>query len=497
MDFRSKPWQSTTAICRAQNLHQSQRPRYQIEMILENKNRNNYIQKGGFQHNPLSVSELTKNIKELLEKQFPIIWIKGEISNYRLAASGHAYFSLKDEKAQISAVVFRGQIRQLRFDPGDGIKILGLGRISVYPPRGSYQIILEYMEPQGVGALQLAFEKLKQKLQDEGLFDKEHKIEIPFLIKKICVITSPTGAVIRDIINVALRRFPRLAIDVIGVNVQGRAAAAQITRAIELANELRQADVIIIARGGGSFEDLAPFNDENVARAIYSSRIPVVSAIGHEVDYTIADFVADLRAPTPSAAAELIIPMYRDIVMRIQELIYRQYAVLRKMIAQYRQELIKYNQRLIHPAKRISENYLRIDDLNRRLYLAKEFYLIKQYNELKWYYNKMIQSNPALIIEKQLGRLSELGNRIAFAVNNIISTKRNNYETLKATLDALNPAEILNRGYSIVLRKEDRKVITNSGQVEKNQLLEILLARGGLDVSVQRKTYKKSLKLNK
>ncbi len=265
-----------------------------------------------------SVAELTKNIRSLLEGNFGEVWVCGEISNFKAHTNGHFYFSLKDEKAQLSAVMFRGANAKLAFRLQDGIEVICHGRISVYEARGQYQIILDYLEPKGIGALQLAFEQLKKKLGAEGLFDVARKRALPFLPKKIGVVTSPTGAAIRDILNILRRRYPDIEVLLIPVKVQGDGAAIEIAAALELMNEQTDVDVIIVGRGGGSIEDLWAFNEEVVARAIFKSQIPVVSAVGHEVDFTIADFVADVRAPTPSAAAELVVPRKQDLEMTIQ-----------------------------------------------------------------------------------------------------------------------------------------------------------------------------------
>jgi exodeoxyribonuclease VII large subunit len=266
----------------------------------------------------LSVSDLNRYIKELLEGQFATIWLKAEISNFKAHTSGHFYFSLKDSRAQISAVMFRGYNGQLRFRPEDGMEVLVRGKITVYEPRGNYQIFCEMMEPVGAGALQKAFEQLKAKLQKEGLFDEARKRPLPALPRHIAIVTSPTGAAIRDMLNVLGRRFKGAHVTVIPCKVQGDAAPGEIVEAIKLAQKLKDVDVMIVGRGGGSIEDLWAFNDERVARAIAAARVPVISAVGHEIDFTIADFVADLRAPTPSAAAELVVRNAADLVDRLR-----------------------------------------------------------------------------------------------------------------------------------------------------------------------------------
>ena len=267
-----------------------------------------------------TVSELTQKVKTRLEADFGEVWVEGEISNLRRPSSGHSYFTLKDDKSQIRAVIFRFMGRYLKFEPQDGMLVICRGKMSVYEPRGEYQLILDYMEPKGVGALQLAFEQLKEKLGKEGLFATDHKKPLPYLPRKIGIVTSSTGAAVRDILNVIGRRFPTMSILISPVKVQGEGSAPEIARAIDGLNLMDDIDVIIVARGGGSLEDLWSFNEECVARAIYRSSIPVVSAVGHEIDFTIADFVADLRAPTPSAAGELVVRDKGELVNFIESL---------------------------------------------------------------------------------------------------------------------------------------------------------------------------------
>ncbi|HOW57909.1 MAG TPA: exodeoxyribonuclease VII large subunit, partial [Smithellaceae bacterium] len=271
----------------------------------------------------LTVSQLNENVKLLLEEAFTSVWVEGEISNLRKPQSGHIYFTLKDDKSQIRAVLFRqfGATRPVsRFEPEEGLSVLCRARLSVYEPRGEYQLIVESLEPRGLGALQKAFEQLKARLTAAGLFAEEHKKPLPFLPRKIGIVTSPTGAVIRDILNITKRRFPSVDILIAPTRVQGEEAAAEIIAGLGKLISYGGIDVIIIARGGGSLEDLAPFNDEALAHAVFNCPIPVVSAIGHETDFTICDFVADLRAPTPSAAAELVVPDRNELLIKIRNL---------------------------------------------------------------------------------------------------------------------------------------------------------------------------------
>lgn len=428
-----------------------------------------------------SVSELTEKIKRLLEDNFPMIWIYGEISNIRIPASGHAYFTLKDQTAQISAVMFKGQLRNLKFKLEDGFTISGLGRISLYEPRGTYQIILEYAEPRGVGALQIAFEQLKRKLSQEGLFDQIHKKPLPFLPECISVITSPTGAVIQDILNVMQRRFPGIKIEICPVRVQGDAAPGEIVRAIELVNDRATSDVIILARGGGSLEDLAPFNSEIVARAIFSSNIPMVSAVGHETDYTIADFVADLRAPTPSAAAELVTPSRSALLARCAELQQRCVRSLIKMTAYYRGELEHLRRALVHPSKRVQELQLRVDDLSDQLNRMMRFFLRQQASCLAEIRNKLLFHNPQNRIELNKQKVDILSYKISESMNIYLNNARRRISICHTALVALSPQSILERGYSITRTVPDQAVVRSAAQVRKGQRLEVLLAHGKIE----------------
>ena len=286
-----------------------------------------------------TVSELTRHIKVILEDNFPLIWVEGEVSNFTKHSSGHMYFSLKDKSSVINCVMFKRSNYNLKFEVEGGMQVVAFGRISLYDKRGQYQLYVENIEPKGIGALQLAFEQLKKKLDREGLFDVAIKKPIPYLPSKIGVVTSPTGAAIKDILNVTKRRFQSIDLVINPVRVQGKDAAPEIREAIEDFNKFKKVDVIIVTRGGGSLEDLWAFNEEIVARAIHQSKIPIISAVGHEIDWTIADFVSDFRAPTPSAAAELVIPRKEDLEKRIGELAERLYQFPKEILQQYEQEL--------------------------------------------------------------------------------------------------------------------------------------------------------------
>jgi exodeoxyribonuclease VII large subunit len=288
-----------------------------------------------------TISELTRKIKELLTKSFREVWVTGEVSNLTYHRSGHVYFTLKDEDAALGCVIWRSAAGKLRFRIEEGSEIIALGDISVYEVRGNYQLVVVYAEPKGIGALALAFEQLKKKLAAEGLFDERHKKPLPFLPRKIGIVTSPTGAAVRDMIRTILARFPNAHLIVHPARVQGEGAAGEIAAAIQTLNEMNEVDVMIIGRGGGSLEDLWPFNEEIVARAIFASAIPVISAVGHEVDVTISDYVADARAPTPTAAGEMVVPREEDLRLALLQLHQRIGLALRNSLGRLRTERVK------------------------------------------------------------------------------------------------------------------------------------------------------------
>jgi len=434
-----------------------------------------------------TVSELTGKIKDLLEENFPFVWINGEISNFRVPASGHFYFTLKDEYAQINAVMFRGQSRNLKFNPEDGMSATGMGRISLYEPRGTYQIIMEYMEPEGIGAMQLAFEQLKTRLSGEGLFDEKNKKPLPFLPQKINILTSPTGAVIHDIIKIVSRRFPTVHIEIIPVKVQGDGAEREIVSALELINSIADADVAILARGGGSLEDFHAFNSENVARAIFASQIPTISAIGHETDFTIADFVADCRAPTPSAAAEIVVPLKDDLVRKCSELSFALKNNFSKIIEQLHTITYNLSKRLIDPKKRIHDLRLRTDDFTFRLVRTFFSSILQKRERLMWRTDILNTNNPII----QLNKINEKLEQINYNLLKNIKIHMNNKDFLlrefNARLHALSPHAILSRGYSITRTVPDAVVVTDPQKVRIGQHLEVMVAKGFLYVKVSEK----------
>lgn len=425
----------------------------------------------------------------MLEEKFPFIWIYGEISNFRRPSSGHFYFTLKDEKSQISAVMFRGQQMGLKFLPQDGMEITGLGRISLYEPRGTYQIILEYVEPKGVGALQKAFEQLKAKLSDEGLFDAAHKKQIAFLPSNIVLITSPTGAVVHDMLNIIFRRYENIHVQVFPVKVQGNGAIEQIVAALELVNNKKDTDVAILARGGGSLEDFQAFNSEAVARAVFKSEIPVVSAVGHETDFTIADFVADLRAPTPSAAAELVVPVKNELKSRCKQLSEALALNLNKTVEKYRYRLYQTRLRLIHPKKRIQDHMLKLDDLCFRMkrLVEKNFQLHRE--RLGWKTEKLWVNKPDKMVEKLKEMVHQADYKLLLYLKFSLEKKRAGLRALESKLAAMNPRGILSRGYSITRVLPEKSILRDAASVSIGHQVEITLEKGTLTCRVEGKLH--------
>jgi len=425
------------------------------------------IQKTGIkaQHNIYTVSQLNSEIKLLLEDKFPFVWISGEISNCKMPGSGHLYFTLKDENSQISCVMFRGQNQNLTFDLECGLSITGLGRISLYEPRGTYQLIFEYLEPKGIGALQIAFEQLKNRLSSEGLFDNKHKKPLPFLPKKISLITSPTGSVVHDILKIIGRRFPNLFIEIVPVKVQGGNAEKEIVQALKLLNTLNNTDVIILARGGGSLEDLNPFNSENVARAVFSVNIPVVSAIGHETDFTISDFVADLRATTPSAAAELVVPSKDELKRRLEDIFSKFKSNIRQHIEKKRYILAQVSKSLVDPKRKVQDFRLKIDDFTIRL--TKIFInRINQKREKYKLWKGLIYTNKPLGYIANLNeKLTNISDKLSTLNIIYLNNKRSLLRENRGRLYALNPTAILKRGYSITRTIPEAGVVKTARSV--------------------------------
>jgi exodeoxyribonuclease VII large subunit len=434
----------------------------------------------------LSVSELTLRIKEHLELKFSEIWVEGEISNFKVPPSGHLYFTLKDDSSQIRTVMFRMQSRGLRFVPGDGLQVICRGRVSLYEKRGEYQLLLEAMEPKGIGALQLAFLQLKERLEQEGLFDPLHKKAIPMVPQKIGIITSPTGAVIRDMLHIIDRRFENVHILLYPVRVQGEGASLEMCKAIEYFNAQTEVDVIIVGRGGGSLEDLWSFNEEVIARAIYRSNIPIISAVGHETDYTISDFVADLRAPTPSAAAELVVRDKRELINTLNYLKTRLNHRIEQNFQEYRIHLFHLIKILISPKKRIENYFLRLDELTSRLTLLNSWVLKGNRETCLHFFERISLQHPHSKVETLRLTTFQTKKRLERIISHSMEIRRQHVWGIFGKLESLSPLSILQRGYSITRKIPLFQILKDSSQVQRGDKVEVRLHRGMLLCEVEK-----------
>jgi len=434
----------------------------------------------------LTVSELTKEIKDILELKFFDIWIEGEISNLRIPPSGHIYFTLKDDFSQIRAVLFKMQARTLRFVLQDGLHVVCRGRVSVYERRGEYQLILEEVEPKGIGALQLAFLQLKDRLEKEGLFDPAHKKPIPMIPQTIGIVTSPTGAVIRDMLHIIHRRFENIHILLHPVRVQGEGASLEIAKAIEDFNKRMNVDVIIVGRGGGSLEDLWSFNEEIVVRAIYHSKIPIVSAVGHETDYTISDFVADLRAPTPSAAAELVVREKREIKNTLHYLEERLENQILQTLQENRTNLSHLKKMLTDPRKKIEEYFLRADDLVNRFRILTSWILKRKRERSLHLSERLSLQNPIQRVKNLRLAISETGKRLGQTMRYSVEIQRQKVEGIFGKLGSLSPLSILQRGYSITRKLPSLQILRDAAYVREGDKVEVRLHKGTLLCGVEK-----------
>jgi exodeoxyribonuclease VII large subunit len=434
----------------------------------------------------LTVSELTERIQGVLETEFLDVWVEGEVSNLKLASSGHWYFSLKDEQAQIRAVVWKTDARLIRFRPQDGMKVLARGQLRVYPPRGEYQVAIQVLEPLGKGSLQQAFEELKDRLEREGLFDPARKRPLPMLPRRIGVVTSPTGAVLRDILRVLHSRYANLEVLVYPALVQGEGAADEIVRGIRALNRLGGLDVIVLARGGGSIEDLWAFNEEAVARAIAASRVPTISAVGHETDFTIADFVADLRAPTPSAAAERVVQAKEDLQAKVAALAERRDAALRLRLARVRSRVEAAAAHRVFAAERgrLRVQAQRVDELGRRAEAA----LARGLERGRAHARRLRERLEAFRLDRQLAarreRLVRHSDRLLALFRGDAGRRRAALSRLAASLDGLSPLAVLGRGYALVWDEAGRRLVRDAAEVADGQGLRIRLHRGALRATV-------------
>lgn len=392
----------------------------------------------------LTVSQLTRYVKERIDNDINLrnIWVKGEISNFKRHSSGHLYFTLKDAESNLACVMFRSKTLFLKFEPVHGMQVLAGGGLSVYERDGRYQLYVENLQPDGIGALSIAFEQLKEKLVNEGLFDERWKKALPLLPRRVGIVTSPTGAAIADIVSVSKRRFPGIQLLLSPVLVQGEQAPAQIVRAIELLNQLADIDVLIVGRGGGSLEELWAFNDEKVVRAIFASRIPVISAVGHETDYTLADFAADQRAPTPSAAAEMAVPDRQALLNQHAALHARLTQTIIKMLEQQRTRMLHLN-------------------------------------------SSLVLRRPQKVIDQHKQYVDMLSLRLSRAIHGVVGEQYHRFAKIAEKLAALNPLAVLQRGYSITRVYPQKKIIKTIAMIEPQQEIEVILSDGLLMCRVE------------
>jgi exodeoxyribonuclease VII large subunit len=435
-----------------------------------------------------SVAELTSRINTVLSAQFTNLWVEGEVSNFRPAQSGHLYFTLKDAKAAVKCVCFRSQAMRLKFRPEDGLKLIVRGSISVYEPRGEYQIYVEHIEPAGLGALQLAFEQLKKRLEAEGLFDESRKKPLPMLPRRIGVVTSPTGAAVRDIVRILRRRFPGLHLILFPVRVQGDGAAAEIVAALEYFNRKKLVDVLLVARGGGSIEDLWAFNEESVARAIAASAIPVVSGVGHETDFTIADFVADVRASTPSAAAEIVVKSREEFQRHLRELEHKISQRMRYLLLEYRHHL---RELATHVGFRRLEDLLRrhrqqTDELTARLGVALQGRLERLRHRYTIAGTRIASFDLRMRLRTVGLRLAQRSTELGVRMERFFVGKIQQLERLQLQLEERSPLRLLQRGYAICT-DANGNVVSAAEQVAIGAEVNVQLARGRLGAEVRRR----------
>ena len=437
----------------------------------------------------LTVAELNAEVNLLLSQGFPLLWVEGEISNLVRPASGHLYFSLKDQHSQIRCAMFRNRNMKLRIKPENGMKILLRGRVGLYEPRGEFQLIAEHMEDAGVGKLQREFEALKQKLADAGLFDEAHKKELPEYPHCIGVITSPSGAAIQDILNVLKRRSPHTKVLIYPVSVQGKSAKTDIESAIRRADMDQHCDVILLARGGGSLEDLWSFNEENVAKAIYHANTPIVTGIGHEIDFTIADFVADLRAPTPSAAAELVTADSQQLLTDVIQNTLWMTTKIRQFIQQKEQRLEGLSARLERqePVAKIFQNFQRLDELETRLQRQIKRVLENKHTTFNYYQNQLLSNTPTQTITKFEQGLNYTTDHHIQAMQSFLQNRRARVALLMAKLDSVSPLKTLDRGFAIIKNATSNELITSNKQFYSEMPIKIQLKDGESYATINRK----------
>jgi exodeoxyribonuclease VII large subunit len=431
-----------------------------------------------------TISRLNREVRRVLEDVFPTIWVQGEISNLAKPASGHLYFTLKDNMAQVRCAMFKNRQSGLRFDPKNGMQVMARANIGLYEGRGEYQLIIESLEPAGAGALQIAFEALKQKLSAEGLFAEEHKKPLPVFPKAIGIITSATGAAVQDILSILKRRYPHGKVIIYPVPVQGEGAAVKIANAIRLADQRKECDVLILSRGGGSLEDLWSFNEELVARALFDIAIPIVSGVGHEIDFTIADFVADQRAPTPSAAAELVSPDSIETIARLKQ--------CEEQLIRYQKQIIHNFQRHVellaiqvpHPKQRLIELMQRTDECAMRLKHHIENNLSHKKIELSRWVYKVSGLSPVYKVSQQIEKVKNLHLRFEQSIKLILEKSNNELSGLSHMLKTVSPMSTLERGYAIVTDSKTNAIVTNTNKLCVGDQLRIKLSKAEIDSTI-------------
>ena len=432
-----------------------------------------------------TVSALTREIRQRLETGFPLVWVSGEISNLRQPSSGHYYFTLKDEGAQLRTVFFKGNHIHLRFKPQEGGQVLCRGRLTVYEPRGEYQLILDYLEPLGWGALAQAFEALKARLQAEGLFAAEQKKPLPFLPRRLALVTSPTGAVVRDFLRLLKQRFAAVEVLIYPVKVQGPVAAGEIAAALDDLGRYPEIDAIVLARGGGSLEDLWPFNEEIVARAIHRCPVPVVSAIGHEVDYTIADFVADLRAPTPSAAVELVVPDKAELQRRLARLGSALSLGWKRRLEAARRHL-QMTSRLLPDLRRVlTDLRLKVDEKAETLTRRTGRRLEGCRQQTRLAHSRLYLLSPRKSVTLARQRLEQAGLTLGQRWHLIIKERRRHLDYFQNHLQQLSPLAILERGYAVALKLPEGTIIRDANQMQAGAAVRVRVAKGRMDCEVR------------
>ncbi len=431
-----------------------------------------------------SVSELTSSIRGLLETAFPFVSVAGEISNLRRPQSGHYYFTLKDRDAQLRTVLFKQQQRYLAIVPADGLAVVVRGRLSLYEARGEYQLLVDTMETHGTGDLQAEFEQLKATLALQGLFDQARKRPIPLLPRRVALVTSPEGAAVHDFIRMSGQRFPCFPLEIFPVRVQGDAAPDEIVEALELLNRRASAEVIVLCRGGGSLEDLRAFNTEKVARAIFASTIPVVSAVGHEIDYTIADFVADYRAATPTAAAEAVIPDRNRLLERIYRADQNMAASLLELIAAYHHQVGSQKRLLGDPSLLLNNFRLRLARDESALNSSQTETLRAMQLKVEQRRIAILEHGPEKQLASKLIRGAELSRRLDFAMTATLERKEHGLREGAILLDAVSPLAVLGRGYSLTRILPTRKVVRSAGEVGIGSRLEIIFGEGAVEATV-------------